>query len=446
MDGIERLPEMTTRNRNSGPPTTDKDPPSSNASGPAYLLASAGGGMQVYPLLRGGKLLLGRAPDCHIVIDHPSISRRHACLELGERVLLTDYGSRNGSSFRGQPLVAHQAQPLDFGESFSLGSVSLLLLSPRASPPLAAVSGSRLPVEDPTAEDSSGLLTAIAQTPASILIFGETGVGKEVLATRLHGLSGRKGPFVAINCAALSETLLESELFGHEKGAFTGAVQAKEGLLRTAAGGTILLDEIGEMSPSVQAKMLRAIETQSIFRLGGVRQLSIDVRFLAATHRDLIAGGENNTFRQDLYYRLAGFTLVIPPLRNRKSQIIRLATEILASVAEQSGVSAPRMTPAASVALLAHDWPGNVRELRNVIMRAIVLARGGDVDQGHIIFDMPAGTTPAAPVVDERSAILAALESCAGNQTRAARALGISRTTLIQKIRLFGIPRPRVRR
>ncbi|HTE51616.1 MAG TPA: sigma 54-interacting transcriptional regulator [Kofleriaceae bacterium] len=412
---------------------------------PRYLLATAQGGVHIHKLPSVGTAVLGRGPGCQVLLEDPSISREHARLEIGSACTITDLGSRNGTHFRGQRLVQGEPCRVGAGESFALGSVSVLLLPAGANPPIAAIAGSRLCVEDPTADDSSGLLTAIARTSVSALLLGETGVGKEVLAARIHELSGRKGPLVAVNCAALSETLLESELFGHEKGAFTGASQAKPGLLQTAAAGTLLLDEIGEMSPSVQAKMLRAIETQSILPLGGVRPLTIDVRFLAATHRDLLAAG-GGVFRRDLYYRVAGFSLVIPPLRDRRSQIVRLATEILTASAAQSGAAIPTLTPAATIALATHDWPGNVRELRNVMMRALVLARGGEVDVEHVLFDTRSDGLPSQPaVVNERERILAALEACAGNQTRAARALGMSRSTFIQKLRLLDVPRPRVR-
>ena len=438
---------MTTRKCDSNPPTTVDDAAASRgASPPRYLLVTVEGGVHIHTLPPQPTIILGRGSECAVVLDHPSVSRQHARLEIAATCTISDLGSRNGTWCRGQRLEPGQAQRVGVGESFLLGSVSVLPLPPRANAPVAAIAGSLLRVEDPAGEDASGLMTAMAQTAASVLIFGETGVGKEILAARIHQLSGRSGPFVAINCAALSETLLESELFGHERGAFTGAVQAKEGLLQSAAGGTLLLDEIGEMSPAVQAKMLRAIETQSILRLGGVRPQTIDLRFLAATHRHLLAPSAN-PFRRDLYYRLAGFSLLIPPLRERRSQILRLTTEILGAAATRSGVRSPSITPAASLALVSHDWPGNVRELRNVVTRALVLARGGEIDERHFVFDTPAGGFPSGPPpIDERTRILAALEACAGNQTHAARALGISRTTLIQKIKLLDIPRPRARR
>jgi transcriptional regulator with AAA-type ATPase domain len=422
----------------------DRPQPSGrHLSPPRHLLAAFPGGLQLYPLPPNGALLAGREPSCQIVLDHPSISAQHARLEIGAVSRIMDVGSRDGVYFRGQRLRPHEPHEVQPGEAYTLGAVSILFLPPGAHLALTPTDGgSHLRVDNPTANDSSGLLASVAKTTSSVLIFGETGVGKELLASRIHALSGRSGPFVAINCAALSETLVESELFGHEKGAFTGAHQVKEGLLRAAAGGTLFLDEIGEMSPSIQAKLLRAIETQSIVRVGSAQTIPIDVRFVGATHRDLLDAG---TFRRDLYYRLAGFTFLIPPLRERRAQIIELSMELLAAATANAAGRSPSLTPAACVTLTSHDWPGNVRELRNVITRALLLSQGRDIDASHIVFDT-ARSRPLSHGDNERSRILAALEACAGNQTRAADILGISRTSLVQKIRLHDIPRPRPRR
>jgi transcriptional regulator with AAA-type ATPase domain len=451
---VERMfederPSMTSRKHPRRSPTTATVSPSRQPQDrPRYLLATIGDGVQIRSLPASGSVLIGRDAECQVVLDDPTVSRQHARLEIGATSTITDLGSRNGTLLRRGRLTPGEAHEVSLRESFTIGSVSILLVPPGASPPIAAVAASRLLIPDPKGDDPSGLLTGVAQSNASVLIFGETGVGKELLSSRIHALSGRKGPFVAINCAALTETLLESELFGHEKGAFTGATHAKDGLLRSSAGGTLLLDEIGEMSLAVQAKLLRAIETQSVLRVGGVRSLAIDVRFLGATHRDLAAAIDANAFRRDLYHRLAGFSLAIPPLRERKSEIVRLATEILTEVATSSGVPTPSITPAATLHLSAHHWPGNIRELRNVLNRARVLARGSTIDVTHILFDSPSPSpspapAPATTTGDERARIIAALEACAGNQTRAARLLGISRRYLVQKLRALAIPRPR---
>jgi two-component system, NtrC family, response regulator AtoC len=411
---------------------------------PRFLLATANGRVHLHALPRAGKALLGRGPECEVVLDYASISRRHARLHIGPMCTLEDLGSRNGTLFRGQRLAAGQACEVGYGDSFSVGPVSLLLVPPSDDLAGVDVSSSRLRVEDPEDEASSPLLSAVARARLSVIIHGETGVGKEVLATTLHRLSGRAGPLLAVNCAALSESLLDSELFGHERGAFTGAVQAKPGLLQAAASGTLLLDEVGEMSPALQAKLLRALETRTVLPVGGVRPIAIDVRFLAATHRDLLAQCEAGAFRRDLFYRLSGFALEIPPLRERKQHIPKLALQILASAAALGGGPRRALSAAATAKLVDHDWPGNVRELRNVLERAVVIARGREIEAGDLLFDVPRDEVTRVPSPDdERARILDALEQCAGNQTRAALQLGISRTTLVHKISLHKIPRPR---
>jgi hypothetical protein len=273
----------------------------------------------------------------------------------------------------------------------------------------------------------------------NLLILGETGAGKEVLARRVHRLSSRAGrPFVCINCAALSEALLESELFGHERGAFTGATQAKPGLLETAPGGTVFLDEVGELPATLQAKLLRVIETREIVRVGSVRPRQIDVRFIAATNRDLEGEVARGGFRRDLFFRLNGMTLSLPPLRARPREIPALCRLFLKELSPAAGrKTPPRLTAEALAQLCAHGWPGNVRELRNVIERALLLAPGDEIDVEHL-----PTATPVAPA-GERERILGALEACAGNQSRAARQLGISRKVLLARLDAWGVKRPR---
>ena len=428
----------------------------STAPPPRFLLATAQGTVQLHALPAEGEAILGRGAECEVVLDYSSISRQHARLRLGEICTLTDLGSRNGTQLRGERLREGDERPVGYGDAFSVGPVSLLLVEPNASSQAEQLTRSRLRINDLDADSSAPLLSSIAHARLSVLIYGETGVGKELLAHAIHRLSGRTGAFVAVNCAALTESLLESELFGHERGAFTGAVVAKSGLMLAATEGTLLLDEIGEMAPGIQAKLLRAIETQTVLPVGSVRPVPINVRFVAATHRDLLEQVELGTFRRDLYYRLAGFSLEVPPLRERTHQIPKLALQILTASAARTGAAPPAITPAASAALQAHDWPGNVRELRNVLDRAILLASGGDIDVNDLLFDRrtdpeapaAAAAVPAtaSPEDDERTRIINALEACAGNQTRAARMLAMSRTTLVQKVRLHGIPRPRTPR
>jgi transcriptional regulator with PAS, ATPase and Fis domain len=304
--------------------------------------------------------------------------------------------------------------------------------------------GDGLPDDDGDALDEEmqrvhALAARAAAGSINLLILGETGAGKEVLARRVHRLSPRAGrPFVCINCAALSEPLLESELFGHERGAFTGATQAKPGLLETAPGGTVFLDEVGELPAALQAKLLRVIETRELVRVGSVRPRRIDVRFIAATNRDLEEEVARGSFRRDLFFRLNGMTLSLPPLRARPREIPALCRLFLKELSPAAGRKAPpRLTAAALAQLCAHGWPGNVRELRNVIERALLLAPGDEIGVEHL----PAAA-PAAPA-GERERILAALEACAGNQSRAARQLGISRKVLLARLDSWGVKRPR---
>ena len=303
-----------------------------------------------------------------------------------------------------------------------------------------------------------------ARSPINVLILGETGTGKEVLATALHRMSPRgEGPLVCINCAALSPALLESELFGHEKGAFTGAVQATEGLLEGARGGTVLLDEVGEMPLPLQAKLLRVVETHEVIPVGGVKARSIDVRFLAATNRDLEEEIERKNFRQDLYFRLNGITLTVPPLRERPGDIEPLARSFLASSVKLLDRPVPVLSQTALQLLTSYCWPGNIRELRNVIERAVLLCDGPEIGPEHLPVEKmqparpdllvpaapgppPAPAPPPAPITDARAAerqqLVEALAQSAGNQTRAARLLGISRRAFCERLKKHQIPRP----
>jgi DNA-binding NtrC family response regulator len=302
------------------------------------------------------------------------------------------------------------------------------------------------------------LVDRIADSSLSVLILGETGVGKEVVAEAIHARSGRRaGPIVKINCASLPENLLESELFGHERGSFTGADRRKIGFFEAAGGGSIFLDEIGEMAPALQAKMLRVLERKVITRVGGTDEIPVDVRIIAATHRDAEAEVRAGRFREDLYFRLAGFTLAVPPLRDRVEEVVPLAQHFAKRVAEELGQPAPQLSEDAQLALRSHDWPGNVRELRNALERAVVVQTSGTITAE----DLPervrdAGRRARPPLPDgsirdhlrdqladlERAAIVEALETFGGNQTRTAQRLGISRRALIYKMERLGLKPP----
>ena len=312
--------------------------------------------------------------------------------------------------------------------------------------------------EDPRTRAVFALARRVAPTAATVLIGGPSGAGKEVLAREIHRLSRRAaGPFVAINCAALPEAMLEALLFGHERGAFTGATGAAPGLVRAADGGTLFLDEVGELPLPLQAKLLRVLQEREVLPLGALRPVAVDVRVVAATNRDLEAAVASGRFRDDLYWRLAVFPLQLPPLAERPGDILPLARHLLARCGAAAG-----LTACAEAALTAHAWPGNVRELANVLERAAILADGAAVSALHLGLParpaaMPAGASEGAAGAGsvlvralrtrEAEEIRAALELAGGRRTAAARHLGISERTLRYKLAsIAGRPRADRRR
>ena len=289
------------------------------------------------------------------------------------------------------------------------------------------------------------LIRQAAPTQATVLIEGPSGTGKELVAHALHTLSPRsKGPFVAVECAALNGNLLESELFGHEKGAFTDAVAKRIGRFEAADGGTIFLDEISEIPPSTQVKLLRVLETRSFERLGSSETIKTDIRIVAACNRDLAQMVREGKFREDLYYRLAVVDIRIPPLRERAGDIPLLVSRFLKEFSAANGGRVTGMTPAAMKILESYSWPGNVRELRNAVERMVVLSQGGLLDVGDVPEHMRAPSAPAADdaaalppgTLDEteKAKILSVLDQVGGNRSRAAQVLGISRRTLYRKL------------
>jgi transcriptional regulator with GAF, ATPase, and Fis domain len=280
----------------------------------------------------------------------------------------------------------------------------------------------------------------VAETDTTVLLIGESGTGKEVVARFIHASSARRqGPFIGVNCAALPETLLESELFGYGRGAFTGAAQAKPGQIELAAGGVLFLDEVSEMSLSAQAKFLRVLQELEFRRLGGTRLLRADIRLIAATNTDLTHAIQNGRFRRDLYYRLRVFDLRLPPLRDRREDILPLAEVLLDEIAERFGQKRLRLTSAARTALVNHSWPGNVRDLRNVIERASIVSDTDVIDVQDLSFDVepfePSLSTDLSVV--ERELIEKVLRECAGNKSQAAKKLGLSRMQLYVRLRRF---------
>jgi DNA-binding NtrC family response regulator len=285
------------------------------------------------------------------------------------------------------------------------------------------------------------MVQKVAVTNATILITGESGVGKEIVARAVHHYSLRSSKsWVDLNCAALPESLLESELFGHEKGAFSGADHCKAGLFEVADRGTLFLDEIGDLDPRMQVKLLRVLDGASYYRLGGVKKVSVDVRLVAATNQDLKVAVKEGRFRSDLYHRLSQIPICIPPLRERIDDIVPLAVHYLAQQA-----CGFRFSEEVLAKLRTHDWPGNVRELRNVVMRASVLAQGpeitlADLPEEFLHSSFATSLQQFAALSDmERRAILSALEESGGHQQKAADKLGISKRTLQRKIRTYGM-------
>jgi two-component system response regulator HydG len=292
------------------------------------------------------------------------------------------------------------------------------------------------------------LTLQVAESDANILVMGESGTGKELIAGALHRNSPRRSkPFVSLNCAALSDTLLESQLFGHVRGAFTGAVMNQKGLLEEADGGTLFLDEIGDVSPAVQAKLLRVTQEKDFIVLGSTRSRKVDVRFVAATNKDLMTEVKEGRFREDLYYRLNVISINLPPLRERRDDIEPLARHFLKTSTRRMKKEVAGIDDDALQALLQYDWPGNVRELENVMERAVILARSGTITIGLLPLGarretFPAGTT-AAPLIPldliERQHITSILKETGFNKSRSAEILGISRKTLDRKIAEYGL-------
>ncbi len=545
-------------------------------------LISVDGVVTTQVLPAAGVLDVGRAARCDLVIDHPSVSRHHATLQLSP-LRITDLRSRNGTRLRGELLEPNVAVPFSIGEAVQIGQATVLVhhrpideaglgeplrrssdalvrqleiecaRSARSGSPFAyarvhvqrgeiaydqlratlrmtdvvadaggrfelllpdtsseqvagaiarvdrllelcsaqaRIAVARYPYDGTTAEaliarvweqlDAPlpvpatemdavrGLIAQVAGADVSVLIHGETGVGKELCAEMLHRQSHRAlRPFVKLNCSTITESLIESELFGHERGAFTGATAARPGLFESGNGGTVFLDEIGELPLPAQAKLLRVLEERVVRRVGSTAGRTLDIRFVCATNRYLPEEVDAGRFRRDLYYRINGVTITIPPLRERPGELAGLAR---AFAARPRGNAAPTViADEALVALASHSWPGNIRELRNTIERAMLLASNGPIRSEHIKLgsepprrssvptmpieritstDLPLPAAPEQPLASavaevERARILEALERCGGNQTRAARMLGISRNTLLARLDSYGLPRPR---
>ena len=468
-----------------------------HAASEGYVIVFARAG-SIAPLVlpTSGTALLGRDAPAELVVPDDSVSRKHALVYGDDPPEIEDLGSTNGTKVMGRKLAPGERVPLRYGSVVELGTlvafvqpanqvgVSLVADGGRLPPPPRAPEtvarmtvappalNASAPARSPVLRDATmlrlyDLVDVIAPSKLSILILGETGVGKDVYAETVHARSPRAaGNFVRLNCAALPENLLEAELFGFEKGSFTGAMQAKPGLFEAADGGTVFLDEIGEMPLITQAKLLRVLESGEVLRIGSVKPKRVDVRFVSATNRDLEALSTTGQFRSDLFFRLNGVSVSLPPLRKRPDDVVPLAEMFL------GGAS---ITDAAVAELRAYRWPGNIRELKNVIERAALLAQGQPIRSEHLMFrsSLSESLPAAAPIVAptpvsapapsapeparsggggtirdefaelERTRILEAMEKCGGNQSRAAKMLGISRTTLIKRLESYQYVRPR---
>ena len=428
------------------------------------LATTIGGVLRLFELPESGRLVIGRSLESDIVIDHAAISRRHVVLHVTpEMVKVEDIGSSNGTVLGGRKLSKGAVEPLAPGVALELGTLLLTLQDSRAA--AVADDPSEAVIEAPAMVEVHETVRVAAASRLSVLLLGETGVGKELFARRLHELSPRNAkPLVRVNCAALVESLLEAELFGYERGAFTGAVQPKPGLLEAASGGTLFLDEVGELPLSIQAKLLVVLESGEVTPLGALRPRTVDVRFVSATHRDLRALVAAGRFREDLFFRLDGVSIRIPPLRDRREEIPSLAKSFLMSSALDANKPAPTFSEAAIERLLNHAWPGNVRELKNVIQRSVLFCSSSTLDADDLRIEStststapppaPAATTTSDPPdiadlrperLERRERVLKALESTVWNQTRAAELLGISRRTLQSWMIDLRIPRPRSR-
>ncbi len=429
--------------------------------GDRVLLVIDGAALQVMPLPGHGTLTIGRASKCDVVIDSGSVSRHHSNLLIGADVEVEDVGSSNGTYVDGARLAANQPIRLTVGVPFLVGAVTLMVQtragSRRETTPQASLLAK---LEQSAARIAIGRL--------SVVVVGENGVGKERFAERIHEMSPRRSAsFVRINCSAISEPLLEAEIFGNDQ-------YNKPGVIELADGGTAFLSDVDQLPVGLQQKLLRVVEDAAVRRMGSARGRPVDVRYVASTTKDLAAEVEAGRFRRDLYFRLAGAAFQIPPLRDRKDEVLPLAEQFVASAAGPLGRSFI-IADDAKQWLTSHDWPGNIRELRNACERAVLLATGPMIERHHLTIDDPSrrptgqrfprnsATIPPPPGIMapsaadmpsqvratvaelEKQRILEALEQCAGNQTRAAEMLGISRRTLINRLDEYGIARPRKR-
>ena len=413
-------------------------------------------GAEVAILSEGRPVVVGRTEPSDMRIPDRTLSREHARFVLaGSTVVVEDLGSTNGVWIAGTRVPRAE---LAVGGEVMLGSVIARIHG--ASPaPDQAPAERRAPGDGPVVAGSAmrELMETVARVAASrvpLILHGETGTGKEVIARLIHDRSPRRDrPLVRVNCGAIPADLVESTLFGHEKGAFTGAAQQQKGVFEEASRGTVFLDEIGELPLPAQVALLRVLETGSFSRVGGAREVAVDVRVIAATHRDLEAMTAEGTFREDLFYRLSTFVLEIPPLRDRRDEIDALAARFLRQASAANGRRVVEIEPEALELLRAYRWPGNVRELRNAIERAVVVAQSTTLAAADLparVREAPASSAPATSRSDakgrvqgyEAQLIEEALRAAGWNQAAAASKLGMPVRTLGYRMKILGIKKP----
>lgn len=393
------------------------------------------------------EITIGHHGSCDIAVADPYVSRRHCKLVVTDgRVRLIDLASTNGV-FVGETRVSQVS--MDSHGAFRIGRSTvhyrLVTETEEVRPTKETRLGEMIGVSKQM-RGIFGLISRVAATDAAVLISGDSGTGKELVARELHRLSGRKDkPFIAVNCGSIPGTIIESQLFGHERGAFTGAVERASGYFEQSRGGTLFLDEIGEMPLELQTRLLRVLETRAIRRIGGQEEIAVDFRLLCATNRNLTRMVQEGRFREDLLFRIFVVPIELPPLRERPEDTLALARNYVAELATEG--RSPCFTDAALEAITGHDWPGNVRELKNTIERTLIMSDHDIVEACDIKFasigQSPSGGDGNGLKDKERAHLEDALGECGGNITLAAKKLGIARTTLQAKIKRYAIDVPK---
>jgi transcriptional regulator with PAS, ATPase and Fis domain len=424
--------------------------------GEAWLVIAPGTVAERRLVIGDAPIVIGSDKECDVVLKDRHVSRQHAELRrTDDGIMLRDLGSRNGTFVE---RISIKEVVLRSGAQLRIGMTPLAFETGDENGRLARLARGTIADEDlenippafasvvqtsPGLRRTCALLAKLAPTDLTVTLLGETGTGKEVLARAIHAGSPRASmPFVVFDCGAVAPTLIESELFGHKKGAFTGAVSEHRGAFERAQGGTVFLDEIGELSLDLQPKLLRVLERRSLQPVGGTGEVAVNARIVAATNRDLESRVREGQFRDDLFFRLSMALIPVPPLRERREDVRTLVEGFLTEVGKPLKVQ-----PETLAILNGHEWPGNVRELKNVIAGAAVLADGPELEPKHLALFKPQSRTPVAGAVLplagqtleslEQAAIQQTLERFDGNKTKAARALGIAASTLYEKMRKY---------